>query len=160
MQMKQLKAAKPDGVFIVPNSAVSATAAIRVAREVGITAPLFGADICYDQTIIANAPSAAEGLTLTTFPTGIPAFKQMLASEYKQVEQLYAAPQAYDAFEAIYRAVQGGAKTGEDIKNALANIRFSGKSAQIEFDQYGEIAGEKYNYDVLQIKNGVFVEVD
>ena len=159
-QMKLLKDAKPEGVFIAPNSAVSATAAARVARQVGITSPLFGADIFYDQTIIANAPAATDGLTITSFPTGSASFKQMLLNEYKVDEQLYAAPQAYDAFEAIYRAVQSGASTGEAIKEALASIRFDGVSAYIEFDQSGEVPGKEYKYDVLQIKNSEFKKVD
>lgn len=159
-QMKLLKSTKPDGVFIAPNSAVSATAAARMARQEGITAPLFGADIFYDQTIIANAPSATDGLTITSFHTGTSTFKQMLVNEYKVAEQLYAAPQAYDAFEAIYRAVKGGAITGEAIKNALPGIKFDGMSARIEFDQNGEVSGTGYKYDVLQIKEGAFVKVE
>jgi branched-chain amino acid transport system substrate-binding protein len=159
-QMKLLKDAKPDGVFIAPNSAVSATGAARMARQVGISSPLFGADIFYDQTIITNAPAATDGLTITSFPTGSASFKQTLLNEYKVNEQLYAAPQAYDAFEAIFRAVQGGASTGEAIKEALASVRFDGVSARIEFDQNGEIAGKEYKYDVLQIKNGEFTKVE
>lgn len=158
-QMKLLKDAKPEGIFIAPNSAVSATAAVRMARQVGITSPLFGADIFYDQTIISNAPAATDGLTITSFPTGSSSFKQMLLNEYKVDEQLYAAPQAYDAFEAIYRAVQGGAGTGEAIKNALASVRFDGVSTYIEFDQNGEVPGKEYNYDVLQIKDGKFTKL-
>ena len=159
-QMKLLKDAKPEGVFIAPNSAVSATGAVRIARQIGITSPLFGADIFYDQTIITNAPAATDKLTITSFPTGSSSFKQMLINEYKVDEQLYAAPQAYDAFEAIYRAVQSGANTGETIKEALASIRFDGVSARVEFDQSGEVPGKDYKYDVLQIKNGEFTKVE
>ncbi|HEY5695789.1 MAG TPA: penicillin-binding protein activator, partial [Candidatus Saccharimonadales bacterium] len=103
-EMQKLKAAKPQAIFIAPNSLVTATAAIQVARDQGITAPLFGGDILYDHTLITNAPTASNGVTLTTFPTGSNEFKQLLRSEYNVSEQLYAAPQAYDAFEAIYRA--------------------------------------------------------
>lgn len=159
-QMGLLKDAKADGVFIAPNSAVSATAAIRVARQVGITLPLFGADIFYDQTIITNAPTAVEGLTITSFPTGSANFRQMLLNEYKVSEQLYAAPQAYDAFEAIYRAVKNGATTGDQIKNTLPSITFDGASARIAFDQNGEVTGTGYHYDVLQVKNGEFTKVE
>ena len=84
----------------------------------------------------------------------------MLQSEYKTVEQLYAAPQAYDAFEAIYRTVQQGATTGEQIKNALPRISFKGMSADISFDENGEERGDGYDYDVLQVQNGTFVKLD
>jgi len=159
-QMQTLKAAKPEAVFVAPNSAVTATAAIQVARQVGIQSPLFGADIFYDLTIVHNAPQASAGLTITSFPTGNKTFKQMLLNEYQTVEQLYAAPQAYDAFEAIYRSVQGGATTGEQIKDKLASMNFSGMSAQIKFDQNGEVPGAEYKYDVLQVKSGAFVKLE
>jgi branched-chain amino acid transport system substrate-binding protein len=159
-QIQKLKDANPDGIFIAPNSVVSATAAIQVARQAGIKIPLFGADIFYDQTVISNAPSASAGLTITSFPTGSTTFKQMLQSEYKVVEQLYAAPQAYDAFEAVYRAIQQGAITGEQIKEALPRVSFKGMSADISFDENGEERGAGYNYDVLQVQNGAFVKLD
>lgn len=159
-QMKLLKDAKPDGVFIAPNSAVSATAAARVARQAGITVPLFGADIFYDKTIITNAPAATDGLTLTSFPTGIAAFKERLFNEYHMAEQLYAAPQAYDAFEAIYRSLQAGADNGESIRDMLPNLDFEGASAHITFDQNGEVPGKDYSYDVLQIENGDFAKIE
>jgi branched-chain amino acid transport system substrate-binding protein len=159
-QMQKIKDAKPQAIFFAPNSVVTATAAINIGHDMGITAPLFGADIMYDKTIISNAPKAAEGLSVSTFPTGTSIFKQMLLSEYNVNEQLYAAPQAYDAFEAIYRAVKGGARTGEEIKDALPNISFDGMSAHISFDQNGEEPGKDYVYDLFQVKQGAFSEIE
>jgi len=155
-QMSLLKDANPEAVFIAPNSVVTATAVIKLAREAGITAPLFGADILYDDTVIKNAPKDSEGLTVSTFSTGTSIFKQMLRNEFQVAEQLYAAPQAYDAFEVIYRAVEQGARTGEDIKNALPSMQFTGMSTDIQFDQNGEVPGKDYAYDQLQVKNGMF----
>jgi len=159
-QIQELKDANPEAIFIAPNSVVSATAAIQIARQTDIEVPLYGADIFYDQTVISNAPSASAGLTITSFPTGSATFKQMLQSEYKVVEQLYAAPQAYDAFEAVYRAIRQGAATGEQVKDALSQLSFKGMSADIRFDDNGEERGEGYEYDVLQVQNGTFVKLD
>lgn len=155
-QIQQLKDANPEAIFIAPNSVVSATAVINLAREAGITVPLYGADIMYDDTIIKNAPTASEGLTITSFPTGTKSFKQALQNEYKTTEQLYAAPQAYDAFHAIYKAVKDGARSGEDIKKMLPNIKFDGVSGNISFDMNGDLAGKNYKYDLFQVKNGAF----
>jgi ABC-type branched-subunit amino acid transport system substrate-binding protein len=155
-QMNELKDADPEAVFFAPNSVVSGTAAIKLAREAGIAVPFFGADIFYDTTIIDNAPTATEGLTITSFPTGSKSFKQALINEYQVSEQLYAAPQAYDAFRAIYLAVEKGATTGEAIKKELPNIEFDGVSAHIHFDQNGEISDKSYKYDLLQIQGGKF----
>jgi branched-chain amino acid transport system substrate-binding protein len=159
-QINQLKAANPEAIFTTPNSVVSGTAAIKLLRAAGVTVPLFGADIMYDTTIINNAPQAAEGLTITSFPTGTKSFKQALLNEYQVTEQLYAAPQAYDAFHAIYLAVQKGATTGEEIKNILPTLDFQGVSARIKFDQNGEISDKNYKYDLLQVKNGKFITLE
>jgi len=159
-QINQLKAANPEAIFIAPNSVVSGTAAIKLLRQAGVTVPLFGADIMYDTTIINNAPQAAEGLTITSFPTGTKSFKQALLNEYQVTEQLYAAPQAYDAFHAIYLAVQKGATTGEQVKDILPTLNFQGVSARIKFDQNGEISDKNYKYDLLQVKNGKFITLE
>ena len=160
MQINQLKAANPQAVFIAPNSVVSGTAAVKLLRQAGVNVPLFGADIMYDKTIISNAASAAEGLTITSFPTGTKSFKQALLNEYQVAEQLYAAPQAYDAFHAIYMAVQKGATTGEEVKNTLPTLNFQGVSAKIKFDQNGEISDKNYKYDLLQVEDGKFVTLE
>lgn len=159
-QISTLKAANPQAVFISPNSVVTATAVIKIARESGMNVPLFGADILYDDTVIKNAPRDSEGLTVSTFSTGTSVFKQMLRNEYQVVEQLYAAPQAYDAFESINRAVQQGATSGEAIKNLLPSIQFTGMSGDIQFDQNGEVPGKDYVYDQLEVKDDQFTLVE
>lgn len=159
-QMQKIKESSPEAVFIAPNSVVTATAAISIARSIGLNVPLFGADIMYDKTIISNAPEASQDLTVSTFPTGTSVFKQMLFNEYKVDEQLYAAPQAYDAFEAIYRATKDGATTGAEIKEKLPSITFDGMSAKIVFDQNGEEVGKDYIYDLFRVKQDTFVKVE
>lgn len=159
-QMTMLKNANPQAIFIAPNSVVTATAAIKIAQQIGIVAPLFGADIMYDNTVITNGGSAAEGLTVSTFPTGTAEFKQLLMNEYGVVEQLYAAPQAYDAFEALDLAINKGATTGEAIKDMLPAISFDGMSAHIQFDQNGEEPGTNYKYALLQVQQGAFMSIN
>lgn len=159
-QIARLKSSNPQAVFIAPNSVISGTAVVKLLREAGVNVPLFGADIMYDNTIISNAGSAAEGLTITSFPTGTKAFKQALTNEFQVTEQLYAAPQAYDAFHAIDIAVKKGATTGEEIKRMLPSITFQGVSGKISFDANGEISDKNYTYDLLQVQNGKFVILD
>jgi branched-chain amino acid transport system substrate-binding protein len=155
-QISELKAVKPQAVFVAPNSVVTATAVLKLSHEAGLNVPFFGADIMYDTTIINNATEAAEGLTISSFPTGTKAFRQSLINEYQKAEQLYAAPQAYDIVRVLQIATQQGATTGEQIKNALPNISFEGVSGMIKFDQNGEISDKDYKYDLFQVKNGSF----
>lgn len=159
-QINRLKAGNPQAVFIAPNSVISGTAVVKLLREAGVAVPLFGADIMYDNTIISNAASASEGLTITSFPTGTKSFKQALTNEFQVTEQLYAAPQAYDALHAIDIAVKKGATTGEEIRRMLPSITFQGVSGKIAFDANGEISDKNYTYDLLQVQNGKFVILD
>lgn len=160
-QMKTLAAAKPEAMFIAPNSVVSATAAMKLAREAGVAAPFFGADIMYDNTIISNNPAVAEGLVISSFPTGTKAFKQSLLNEYGKSEQLYAAPQAYDVIHILQLAVQQGATTGEQIRNMLPQITLNDSVSDFtHFDANGEVSDKNYKYDLFQVKNGAFTLVE
>lgn len=155
-QINDLKAAKPQAIFIAPNSVVTATAVVKLSRQAGLNVPLFGADIMYDNTMINNAGAAAEGLTISSFPTGTKAFKQSLVNEYQKTEQLYAAPQAYDIIRILQIAAEQGATTGEQIKQMLPGITFQGVSGLIKFDVNGEISDKDYKYDLFQVKDGTF----
>jgi len=160
-QIATLKAAKPQAIFFAPNSVTTGIAAVKVARQAGITAPFFGADVYYDHTIISNAAADVEGMDFTTFPTGTSAFKQAVAAAYPNDAQLYAAPEAYDAFKAIYLAVQHGATTGQEIKTTLPTIKFQGVSSNVSFDQYGDLqAPSSYQYALFQVKNGAFQQLN
>lgn len=159
-QIQAIQSSNPDAVLIAPNSLVSGAAAVRLARQYNITAPLYGADVFYDATIIQNAQDAAEGLIVSTFPTGSTEFKAKIEQEFQTTEQLYAASQAYDAFTAIYYAVEQGARTGQEIKEKLPGISFDGASARIEFDQNGEISYSGYRYDLFRIHQGQFMMLE
>lgn len=159
-QIQEIKAANPEALYFIPNSTLSATAAIKLAGEAGLDVPYFGADVLYDKTVISNVGQAAEGIVMTSFATGSKAFKQALYNEYQSTDLLYGGAQAYDAFHAIYLAVQKGATTGQEIKDTLPSITFRGVSAQIAFDRNGEISDPAYKYDLLTVKDGEIVTVE
>jgi branched-chain amino acid transport system substrate-binding protein len=156
-QADAIKAAKPDGIAIVTNSTVSSTAIMKLVRDRGVTVPFYGGDNLYDNTIITNNGAIAEGLHVVSFPTGTKTFKQALLNEYHVTEQLYSAPEAYDAFKVVYLAAQQGATTGDQFKQIIPTIKFTdGASGPITFDKYGEIPYQTYKYDLLQVKEGAF----
>lgn len=159
-QVDTIKAVNPQAIAVVTNSTVSSTAFMKLAREAGITAPFFGGDNLYDNTIITNGGSSAEGLKVVSFPTGTREFKQALLNEYQVEEQLYAAAEAYDAFRVIYEAIQKGATTKEKMKEVLPTISFEGVSAPIQFDENGELSANNYKYDLLEVKDGAFKIVE
>lgn len=155
----QLVAAKPDALFVAPNSILTGTAALQTAYDKGLRVPYYGADIFYDATVITNAPEASKNLVVSTFNTGTQAFKDALAAESPVQEQLFAAPEAYDAFHAIYNAYQKGARTGLEFKDTFPMIEFQGISAYIRFNEDGELNGENYVYSLLKVDGTKFVEI-
>jgi len=159
-QANTIKAADPDAVVIVTNSTVSSVAFMKQARQAGIVAPFFGGDDLYDSSIITNGDAAAEGLKVVTFPTGTQAFKQALLNQYHVSDQLYAAPEAYDAFKAIDLAVQKGARTGPEFKQILPTISFDGASGPITFNTYGEPNWQTYKYALLEVRDGTFAPLN
>jgi branched-chain amino acid transport system substrate-binding protein len=159
-EIAAIKAADPDGLAIVTNSTVSSTAVMQQSRAAGITVPFYGGDNLYDNTIITNNGAAAEGLHVVTFPTGTEAFKQALLDQYNVSDQLYAAPEAYDAFHALDIAIQRGATNSVEVKNMLPSIKFNGASGYISFDKYGDVPYQNYKYALLVVKNGEFQPVN
>ena len=159
-QINEAKAKNPQAIYLVANSSPTAVAAMKLARNAGLNAPIYGSDAIYDKIIVNNAGSAAEGLTVTAFPIGTQAFKQAFINDYQTEEQAYAAAQAYDCFQAIYNAIKNGAKTGEEIKNQLSSMSFDGVSGKISFDENGEISSSDYKYGLFRVKDGNFTPVE
>ncbi|HSX33332.1 MAG TPA: branched-chain amino acid ABC transporter substrate-binding protein [Candidatus Saccharimonadales bacterium] len=150
-------ATKPDAVYFLGISGPSVIAGLQQLRAAGLTAPIYSGDSADDPIVIGGAGAAAEGMTVTAFPVGSQSFKQALADAYPSDEQVYGAAQGYDAFKAIYQAYQQGARTGEQFKEKLSNMSFTGVSGSIAFDKNGEISNTSYKYDTLVVKNGNFV---
>lgn len=157
-QVAALKAANPEAVVILNNSFASGVAIMKQARAVGMQAPFFGADGIYDAALLTSG-DAVEGLTVTSFSTGSEEFKQAYLAEYGASADIDQAPQSYDAFKALYLAIQKGARTGEDIAKTLPTIKFQGATGAIAFDENGDVS-EGYEYTALQIKDGEFVPQD
>jgi branched-chain amino acid transport system substrate-binding protein len=155
----QLLTANPDALFVAPNSILTGTAAIQTAYDKGLRVPYYAADIFYDTTVITNAPEASQGLVVSTFNTGTQAFKDALAAESPVQEQLFAAPEAYDAFHVIYEAYQRGARTGREFKETFPLIEFQGVSAYIRFNEDGELDGSDYVYSLLRVEDDAFIEI-
>lgn len=159
-QTDELKAASPQAIYLISNSSPSAIAALKLVRDAGVTAPFYGADSINDNAILSEAQAAGEGLTVTTFSAGTKAFKQALTNEYPSEEFLYAAAEGYDAFAAIYKALETGATTGEQVKTALEKVNFAGVSGRIKFNTEGELTEAEHAYDIVQAKDGTFVPVE
>jgi branched-chain amino acid transport system substrate-binding protein len=152
-QLEKLSAARPEGLFLIlhPGEAV---AVLKEVKELGIHARLFGADTFSNRDIYTAAKQEAQGLTFTLpAEPDSPAFKQFKV-EYEAAYHSPAdinAADAYDAAMLVARAVQDGARTGDQIKQFFDKRQpYNGASGLIQWDENGDVISKKYQVYVIK----------
>lgn len=151
-QLTKIRAQNPDAIYIISNSPSAAVAALRQMSELRMGIAKFGSEGLRSPDILEGAKEAASGLIVTSVSSGTSGFIAQHNAVYGQDPGPFAA-QGYDALMAIARAIQQGARTGDDIKNALFTMEFDGASGYIDFDASGDVSG---NYDVFEVRDSQF----
>jgi branched-chain amino acid transport system substrate-binding protein len=155
-KLQKVADAKPDALYIVTNAVSTGAAIVSVAKQMNLNIPLYGGDALKDATFISDVGSAGDGMTLVTVTPGNRSFLDEYKATYGAEPANATGAQSYDAFMALAQVIKNGAKTGEDIKNALPAVEFQGKSGLIKFDKYGDLAGG--GYLVYTVKDKQFVQ--
>lgn len=173
--LTSIKAANPDCIF-APSSIATATLLLPQAQANGITAQIIASDTWENETIIAAAGTAAEGVALSTFfdehdetnPVAkefVTGFKAYLNGNPENLtlnggSDGVAAVSAlgYDAYMSVYEALKAldGAQTLDSValRDALKTVSFNGVTGAISFDENGD-AVKNVAY-IKQIKDGKF----
>lgn len=151
-QLTKIKAADPDGLYIISNSPTTAAAALKQVRDLNLNIRVFGSEGLKNDQVIAGAKGAAENLVVSSVSQGSDPFIELYKKEFGLEPGLFAA-QTYDAVQILAVAFRDKARTGEEIRDALYGISLSGVSGRIEFDQKGDIQG---SYNVFVVKDGAF----
>jgi branched-chain amino acid transport system substrate-binding protein len=154
-ELAKIKAKKPDALYIISNAPSLAAAALKEARELGITAARYGSEGLKSPDILESAGESAEGLVVTSVSSGTSDFIAKHNAAYGIDPGPFSA-QGYDAFRALVLALDRGARTGAEIKDALYAITFEGASGAISFDENGDVSGI---YEILVVENGAFKPV-
>lgn len=177
--LTNVKAANPDCIFI-PSSIATATLILPQAKANGIEAQIIASDTWENESIVAAAGEAAEGVAFSTFfdendesnPVAkdfVAGFKAYLNSDSQNLTlnggtDGVAAVSAlgYDAYMAMYNALASldgteGDLTSVSIRDALVNVSFDGVTGSISFDENGD-ANKDIAY-IKEVKDGKFVFV-
>lgn len=149
-QLTKIKNSGADSIYIISNSPDSGVAALKQIEELGLEVAVFGSEGLKSDDVLKGAGKAAEGLVLTSVSGGSSSFVARHQQEYNEAPGPFAA-QGYDAAKAVALVIKNGAKTAEEIKDALYSVSFGGASGSISFDTDGDVEG---NYDVFVVKNG------
>ncbi|KKQ71913.1 MAG: hypothetical protein US92_C0002G0003 [Candidatus Peregrinibacteria bacterium GW2011_GWA2_38_36] len=152
-QITKIKAANPDAVYFIHNGPSVAAGILRQMSELGLKAFIVGSEGLRGDAILKGAGVSAEGLYVTSVTSGTSDFMTQFKATYNNVEAGPFAAQGYDAFKAIALTIKDGAKTGEEIKEALYKVEFDGGTGHVKFDANGDVPG---TYDVFVVKNGKF----
>ncbi len=151
-QVAKIKAAQPDVLYIASKSAKTVAAVLQEKRNANLNIPVFGSEGAKSDEMIRHANGAAEDMTVSAVGKPSEPFVELYKKEVGLQPSMFAA-QTYDAVQVLAVALRDGAKTGEEVRDALDSVSLAGVSGNIEFDQNGDISG---TYDVFVVKKGVF----
>lgn len=151
-QLTRIREANPDAIFIISNSPDTAVAALQQIQELGIQSQVYGSEGLESSDVVQGAGEAAQGLIVSSVSQGNQEFIDAHVQAYGEEPGPFAA-QAYDAYTALQLAMETGASTGSEIREALLNVSFQGVTGEINFDENGDIQGV---YEVSVLNNGAF----
>lgn len=164
--LQKIKKISPLFVFL-PDHYTEAGLILKQAKELGINTIWGGGDGSYSPMLIKLAGEGAEGFYLTMMGLGRGVPEEMLQrfttafkNSYGVSPSVYSA-YAYDAVYVIKKAIEeviekGEKISGENIKEALYHVEYTGITGLNKFDKYGEVDKPFAIYKVI---DGKFVEV-
>ena len=158
--LTSIRKESPEAIFFGGYDAQAGPMAKQM-KELGISIPLLGGETMNTAKFIQLAGPAAEGhiastpgAALETRPHGR-SFAQRYRERYKQEIGLYA-PYFYDAVMVIAAAMeQAGTTTPAKVLPVLRNIRHAGITADIAFDNTGEL--QQGLLSIFKVENGKWV---
>ncbi len=150
-QLEAIADTEATAIYAIADSPASAKLFLRQRQERGLSIKVYGSK-WFKNGEVLKLGEAAEGLTIITPRLGNVGFITKYKELYGKEPDLFAAS-GYDAYKALALAIQQGARTGEEMKEALLTMEFAGSSGIVNFDENGNIAG---SFEVYVVKEGKF----
>jgi branched-chain amino acid transport system substrate-binding protein len=162
--LTKIKASNPEALVINPQTEIAGGLIVKQAKELGITASLYGNTALAGTKAIETAGKYAEGMLVIDAPglsESNPKAVKFLAdykARYGTTTLEFYLGAAYDA---VYILADGISKYGTDtekLKDYLYSLKnYNGVIGTYGFDENGDLMGIEYT--VKQIKNGKAVEL-
>lgn len=155
--LTRIKGMNPDLVFYGGMDSQSGPM-MKQIKNLGLSSTFLSGDGCQTKQFLTLAGEEGEGayasspgVPLANMPGG-PAFTERYAKAFNQEIQLYA-PYAYDATNTLIAAmVQADSFDAAVYLPVLAKIQYQGVSANVQFDEKGDIKGG--GISLYRVKNG------
>lgn len=156
-QIAKVRASSPELVYFVSYTE-GAIVGIRQMRELGITAPLFGADAWSDPKIWESAGESGDGARYVEPANNeVPrAFIDAMGKKTGGREINVYAPRAYDAVKLLASIMnRAGTDTGAIKKALYATQNYQGIADNYTFDKNGDVTSARYVVKEVRKGKGV-----
>jgi len=147
-QFAKIKAAKPDGVFLLlyPQAAGRA---LKQAKELGVRGPFLGGDALSGSEVGATAGAASDGLMFCQPSKGsgpvFDAFRKKYLDRFHDEPSVYSI-KSYDAVKIAGEALRHKGPTTEGVREYLDHLQnYRGASGIISLDANGDIVTQEYD---------------
>lgn len=163
-QLTNIKSEDPDVIF-APGNFTESALIVTQAKQLGIEAPIIGADTYETPAFIDIGGEAVEGCVFSTFftsETPITEESEVFLGEYRaeyDKEPAAVTALAYDAYILILDAIErAGTTEPQALRDAIAATEnFEGAAGVISLDENGDAVKDAI---IKQVKNGEFVYLD
>lgn len=164
--LTKIKAAEPEAIFVNPQTEIAGGTIVKQARELGITAPLFGSNVTAGAAAIEIAGEHMEGLVFVNAPGLSPANPKAVAflaayrAQYGEPGIEFYTGSAYDAVHILAQAVEmTGSVEGVAVRDHLRTMgNFEGVVGSYRFRPDGDPDG--IGFIVKRIEEGQSVSAD
>lgn len=146
--LTKIKAAKPDAIFINPQTEIAGGTIARQIRELGIEVPLFGSNILSGAKAIEIAGDAVEGLVLFDSPGLNPNnakaahFLTQYQARYGDLSIEFYLGAGYDAVYILSLAIATAGEDAHSVRDFLHGMpNYPGVIGTYGFDGNGDLTG-------------------
>ncbi len=142
-QLMKIQELNPDVLFL-PCFPKECAVILKQVSELGLKSKIISPDGANDPEIYKELGSAAQGFTTTIASNATGDFLVNYKAKYGKEAGAYAG-QAYDALKILAEAIAKVGTDGEKIKDYLYTVDYDGAIGKVQFDEFGDIKGAKYD---------------
>ncbi len=142
-QLLKIQELNPDIVFL-PCFPKECVVILKQVSELGLKSKIISPDGANDPETLKVLGSSINGLTTTIASNATENFLIKYKTKFGKDAVAYAG-QSYDALKILAEAISKVGTDGEKIKDYLYTIDYDGAIGKVQFDEFGDIKGAKYD---------------
>lgn len=154
--LSKIKASNAPYIYM-PMYSEGSIVALQQAKQLGVTAQIFGGDAWSDPKFQQSVSGLGTFLYSEVKLPDATAFNQKIQERTSADSVPICASQAYDAVYILADALAEAGTDPDDLADAIRSTKYNGVSGHVEFDENGDLKGG--SYVVKRVQNGSSTEV-